>query len=50
VSALPVDLRVRRLDPRAKLPTYGTDGAAGLDLYALEDVTRGDGGFGSTGR
>ncbi len=39
MSALPVDLRVRRLDPRAKLPTYGTDGAAGLDLYALEDVT-----------
>lgn len=39
VHHLPLDLRVRRLDPRAKLPTYGTDGAAGLDLYALEDVT-----------
>lgn len=39
MSALPIDLRVRRLDPRAKLPTYGTDGAAGLDLYALDDVT-----------
>jgi dUTP pyrophosphatase len=31
-------LRVQRLDHRAKLPTRGTDGAAGLDLYALEDV------------
>lgn len=39
VHHLPLDLRVRRVDPRAKLPTYGTDGAAGLDLYAVEDVT-----------
>lgn len=37
--SLPKDLRVRRLDPRAKLPTYGSECAAGLDLYALEDVT-----------
>ena len=34
----PYNLRVKRIDPRAKLPTRGTDGAAGLDLYALEDV------------
>lgn len=39
VHHLPIDLRVRRLDTRAKLPTYGSDQAAGLDLYALEDVT-----------
>ena len=32
-------LPVRRLHPRATLPTYATDGAAGLDLYALDDWT-----------
>ena len=31
-------LKVKRLDPRATLPTYATEGSAGLDLYALEDV------------
>ena len=30
-------LRVRRLDPRARLPTRAYPGDAGLDLYALED-------------
>ena len=30
-------LRVRRLDPRATLPTRAYPGDAGLDLYALED-------------
>jgi dUTP diphosphatase len=30
------ELRVRRLDPRARLPTRAHDGDAGLDLYALE--------------
>lgn len=29
-------LRVKRLDERAQLPTYGTEGAACFDLYALE--------------
>jgi dUTP pyrophosphatase len=29
-------LRVRRLDPRALLPSRAYDGDAGLDLYALE--------------
>lgn len=28
---------VRRLDPRAKLPAYGSAAAAGADLYALTD-------------
>ena len=30
-----VPISVKLLDPRAKLPTYGTDHAAGADLYAL---------------
>lgn len=32
-------LRVRRLDPRARLPTRAHPGDAGLDLYALEPAT-----------
>ena len=31
-------LRVRRVDPRALLPTRAYPGDAGLDLYALEVV------------
>ncbi len=30
-----IDLRVKRLHDDAQLPTYGTDGAACFDLYAL---------------
>ncbi len=30
-------LKVKKLSPEAKLPTYGTDFAAGADLYALCD-------------
>lgn len=33
-----MSLRVRRLDPRAVLPTRAYDGDAGLDLYALESI------------
>ena len=29
------DIRVKKLDERAKLPTYGSEYAAGADLYAL---------------
>lgn len=28
---------VKRLDPRAKVPTYGSSDAAGADIYALTD-------------
>lgn len=30
-------VRIQKLDPRAKLPTYGSSAAAGADLYALLD-------------
>ena len=33
-----LDLLVQRLDPAAKLPTYGSVLAAGLDLHALAPV------------
>ena len=33
------------LTPGAIMPTRGTDGAAGYDLYANEDVTVGEGEF-----
>ena len=36
-------LKVRRLDPRARLPTRAYSGDAGLDLYALEDGMLGPG-------
>jgi dUTP pyrophosphatase len=38
-----MSLRVRRLDPDAKLPTRAHDGDAGLDLYALDGATLGPG-------
>jgi len=36
-------LKVRRLDPRARLPTRAYPGDAGLDLHALEDGVLGPG-------
>ena len=38
-----MSLRVRRVDPRAVLPTRSYDGDAGLDLYALDDGVLGPG-------
>ena len=32
-------VNVKKLHPNAKLPAYGTQFAAGADLYAAEDVT-----------
>ena len=34
-----IDVKIKKLHPDAITPTYGTDGAAGFDFYALEDVT-----------
>lgn len=31
-------LRIKKLDPSAKIPTYGSEYAAGADLYALSDA------------
>jgi len=39
----PEALRVRRLDPRAVLPTRAYAHDAGLDLYALDGITLGPG-------
>ena len=33
-----MNLNIKKLHPNAKLPTYGTDGAAAFDLYAAEVV------------
>ena len=30
-------LRIKKLDPRAKLPAYGTEYSAGADLYCILD-------------
>lgn len=35
---MPVQVNVKKLDPRAKLPTYGSEYAAGADLCALLDA------------
>jgi dUTP pyrophosphatase len=32
-----MDVKIKKLDPRAKIPTYGSADAAGADLYALID-------------
>ncbi len=31
-----MEVKIKRLDERAKIPTYGTDFSAGADLYNLE--------------
>jgi len=35
----PAALYFKRLDPRATLPTRGSPSSAGLDLYAIEDLS-----------
>lgn len=32
-------IKIKKVDPDAKLPTYGRDGDAGMDFYALHDQT-----------
>lgn len=34
-----VKIKIKKLHPKAVVPTYGTEGAAGFDFYALEDVS-----------
>lgn len=34
-------LNFKRLDPRATLPTRGSNASAGLDLYSIEDISIG---------
>jgi len=34
-----MDVDIRRIDTDLPLPSYGTEGAAGLDCYVREDVT-----------
>ena len=34
-----VKLGFKKLDPEAKLPTYAHEGDAGMDVYALEDMS-----------
>ena len=31
-----MEVKIKRLDKRAKIPTYGTDFSAGADLYNME--------------
>ncbi|MBE6645904.1 MAG: dUTP diphosphatase [Ruminococcaceae bacterium] len=31
-----MQVRIKKLDPRAKIPTYGTEFSAGADLYNME--------------
>lgn len=38
-----MEIKIKLLDPRAKIPTRGTPDAAGVDLYALDGVTVGAG-------
>ena len=44
VAAEPSVLSFRKLDPRAVLPSRGSASAAGLDIYAIEDLTIAPGG------
>lgn len=34
-----VKVRIKLLHPDARVPTYGSEEAAGFDLYSIEDVT-----------
>jgi dUTP pyrophosphatase len=38
-----MNIQIKRLTDTAKMPTYATDGSAGADLYANEDVLIGPG-------
>ena len=45
-----MELKIKKLHPKAILPTYGSAGAAGADLYALPEgdpITISDGSGGN---
>jgi dUTP pyrophosphatase len=33
-----MDIKIKKLHPDAIIPTYGSEGAAGFDFYALENI------------
>lgn len=35
---MPLKIKIKKLDPEAKIPSYAHPGDAGMDLYALERV------------
>lgn len=40
-----LEIKIKRLKPEAKLPSYAHPGDVGLDMYSLEDATIPPGGF-----
>ena len=34
----PINIKIKKLHPNAKIPTLGTEHAAGFDIYSIEDV------------
>ena len=34
-----VNIKIKKMHPDARMPTYAEHGAAGIDLYCLEDIT-----------
>jgi dUTP pyrophosphatase len=34
-----IPIKIKKLHPDAKVPTYGTENAAGFDIYSVEDHT-----------
>lgn len=34
-----MEIKVKKLDPEAKLPTYANPSDAGMDLFSIEDIT-----------
>lgn len=39
LKSISMELKIKKLHPNAKIPTYAHDSDAGFDLYALESVT-----------
>lgn len=39
LKSISMELKVKKLHPSAKIPTYAHHGDAGFDLYAVESVT-----------